>query len=57
MCESEMEYIAELFKKAVVDKKDVKDEVRELRKEFRKIKYTFVESDAYKYISLSEVLT
>ncbi len=56
MRESEMDYIAELFKKAVVDKKDVKDEVRELRKEFRKIKYTFVESDAYKYISLSEVL-
>ncbi len=56
MRESEMDYIAELFKKAVVDKKDVKDEVRELRREFRKIKYTFVESDAYKYISLSEVL-
>jgi glycine hydroxymethyltransferase len=44
MKESEMKYIAELFKKVVIDKKDpesVKKEVTEFRKDYQKVLYSF----------------
>jgi len=44
MKESEMKYIAELFKKVIIDKKDpesVKKEVTEFRKDYQKVLYSF----------------
>lgn len=52
MKEKDLEHVAELFKEAVIDRKDpegVKRDVRELRKDFRTVKYCFYESDAYAY--------
>jgi glycine hydroxymethyltransferase len=46
MKESEMEYIAELFRKVILDKKDpdsVKEEVIEFRKDYQKVLYSFDE--------------
>ncbi|MEM5782403.1 MAG: serine hydroxymethyltransferase, partial [Candidatus Aenigmatarchaeota archaeon] len=41
MKENEMEEIAEFFKKAIIEKKNIKDKVEEFRKEFKKIHYCF----------------
>jgi glycine hydroxymethyltransferase len=41
MKESEMNQIVEFFKKAIKEKKNVKNEVEEFRKEFKKIHYCF----------------
>jgi len=44
MKESEMEYIAELFKKVIIDKKDpeeVKKEVSEFREDYQEVHYGF----------------
>ncbi len=44
MKESEMEYIAELFKQVILDKKDpkaVKKEVKEFREDYREVQYGF----------------
>ncbi len=44
MKESEMEYIAELFKKLIIDRKDpkeVKEEVKEFRKDYQELHYAF----------------
>ena len=43
MKEKEMERIAELFKKCLKDSLSVNDEVREFRKEFQKVQYSFDE--------------
>jgi glycine hydroxymethyltransferase len=46
MKESEMQYIAELFRKVILDKKDpesVKKEVGEFRKDYQKVLYSFDE--------------
>ncbi len=46
MKESEMKYIAEIFRKVILDKKDpqdVKKEVSEFRKEYQKVHYSFDE--------------
>lgn len=57
MKESEMEEIAELFKKVIIDKKDVnevKKEVIDMRKNFLEVKYTFDDmKDLEKYSSKS----
>ena len=48
MKESEMSYIAELFRKVILDKKDpetVKKEVEEFRKDFQKVLYSFDEEE------------
>ena len=54
MGKSEMEEIAEFFKKLIVEKKDpkkVKNEVAEFRKEFQEVKYCFQNPNkAYEYI-------
>ena len=54
MKEDDMQDIAKLIKKVVIDKQTperVKKEVRELRKEFNKVHYSFDEkADAYSYI-------
>jgi len=55
MREREMEHIAELFKEVIMDRKSpelVKQEVKEFRKNFRKVKYCFYEKDAYEYVKL-----
>jgi len=55
MKEVEMERVAELFKEALMDKKapdNISAEVKELRKDFRRVKYCFHESDAYEYRKL-----
>jgi glycine hydroxymethyltransferase len=55
MKEREMERVAELFKEALMDKKEpdiIRREVSELRKDFRMVKYCFHESDAYEYRKL-----
>ena len=41
MKEKEMEQIAELFKKCLKDSASINDEVRELRKAFQKVQYSF----------------
>ncbi|QXJ29967.1 Serine hydroxymethyltransferase (tetrahydromethanopterin-dependent) [Saccharolobus shibatae B12] len=57
MKESEMEEIAEFFKKVIIDKKDVnevKKEVIDMRKNFLEVKYTFDDmKDLEKYSSKS----
>ncbi|AAK40850.1 serine hydroxymethyltransferase [Saccharolobus solfataricus] len=57
MKEGEMEEIAELFKKVIIDKKDVnevKKEVIEMRRNFLEVKYTFDDmKDLEKYSSKS----
>ncbi|QGA54698.1 aminotransferase class I/II-fold pyridoxal phosphate-dependent enzyme [Sulfolobus sp. E5-1-F] len=57
MKEGEMEEIAELFKKVIIDKKDVnevKKEVIQMRKNFLEVKYTFDDmKDLEKYSSKS----
>jgi len=56
MGKSEMDEIAEFFKKLIVDKKDpkkVKEEVADFRKDFQTIKYCFeTSSKAYEYMKL-----
>ncbi len=56
MKESEMKYIAELFKKLLFDLKppeDVKKEVIEFKKDYQHVHYTFHENtEAYKFIEL-----
>lgn len=56
MNKSEMIEIAELMKKAIIDKapsNKIKEEVIELRKEFQKVKYCFSSiNDAYEYIKI-----
>ncbi|MHA1782770.1 MAG: serine hydroxymethyltransferase, partial [Promethearchaeota archaeon] len=56
MGKSEMDEIAEFFKKLIIDKKDpkkVKEEVADFRKDFQTIKYCFeTSSKAYEYIKL-----
>ena len=52
MKESEMQEIAEFFKRLILDGEkveNVKHDVIELRKEFRKVKYCFTEGEAYEY--------
>jgi glycine hydroxymethyltransferase len=56
MGKSEMDQIAEFFKKLMVDKKapnDIKKEVAEFRKNFQEIKYCFQDNaKAYEYVKL-----
>ncbi|MGC8681238.1 MAG: serine hydroxymethyltransferase [Thermoplasmata archaeon] len=56
MRESEMVQIAHLIKEVAMDKKDplrVKDEVKELKSQFKTVKYCFNDNfEAYKYIKL-----
>ncbi len=55
--ESEMEFIAELFKKLLIDKKDpddIKSEVREFRKDYQQLHYAFPSSkNPYDYLRIA----
>lgn len=51
MGKNEMVYIAELIDKALKGK-DVKDEVKELKSQFNKVKYCYGDHKAYEYIRL-----
>jgi Glycine/serine hydroxymethyltransferase len=51
MGKSEMSYIAELINNALKGK-DVREEVKELKSQFSKIKYCYGDHKAYEYIKL-----
>jgi glycine hydroxymethyltransferase len=55
MREKEMEQVAGLFNEAAIDRKDpnaVKEEVNEIRRGHRRVRYCFNEWDAYRYVKL-----
>jgi len=60
MKESEMSYIAELFYKVLIVKKDpveVRSEVEEFRKQYSKVYYCFDEKEAPKILTLLDLLS
>ena len=51
MGKSEMEVIADFFKKVLIEKKNIKQEVAEFRKNFQDVKYCFQSSNqGYEYL-------
>ncbi|MEM2420547.1 MAG: serine hydroxymethyltransferase, partial [Acidilobaceae archaeon] len=60
MKESEISYIAELFYKVLIVKKDpveVRSEVEEFRKQYSKVYYCFDEKEAPKILTLLDLLS
>ena len=59
MKEDDMKTIARFMKKVVIDKEDpnkVRDEVKEFRKQFKKVHYTFDDGlEAYEYVRLTKL--
>ncbi len=48
--ESEMEVVADYIKKVVIEEKNVKNDVSKFMEDYTRLKYSFKEDEAYKYI-------
>jgi len=53
MKEGEMKHVAELIKKVAMDSKidEVREEVKEMKKEFNRVRYSYQEEEAYRFFS------